>query len=37
LRTAVIRTLIETAPSPRASKATRQALTVALVTLGPPV
>jgi hypothetical protein len=31
LRTAVIRTLIETAPSPRASRATRQALTVALV------
>jgi hypothetical protein len=30
-RMAVIRTLIETAPSPRASRATRQALTVALV------
>jgi hypothetical protein len=31
LRTAVIRTLIETEPSPRASRATRQALTVPLV------
>src|ERR1039458_1013676 len=30
-RTAVMRTLIETDPSPRASRATRQALTVALV------
>src|ERR1035438_10243126 len=34
LRTAVIRTLIETEPSPRASSATRQALTVALVNPG---
>src|SRR5437879_3520171 len=34
LRTAVIRTLIETAPSPRASSATRQAATVALVKPG---
>ena len=34
LRTAVIRTLIETAPRPRASSATRQALTVALVNPG---
>jgi len=34
LRTAVIRTLIETAPSPRASSATRQALTVAFVKPG---
>ena len=34
LRTAVIRTLMETAPSPRASSATRQALTVALVKPG---
>jgi hypothetical protein len=33
-RTAVIRTLIETDPRPRASSATRQALTVALVTPG---
>jgi len=33
-RTAVIRTLIETAPRPRASSATRQALTVALVNPG---
>jgi hypothetical protein len=33
-RTAVIRTLMETAPSPRASSATRQALTVALVNPG---
>ena len=35
LRTAVIRTLMETDPSPRASSATRQALTVALVKPGP--
>ena len=34
LRTAVIRTLMETAPSPRASSATRQAVTVALVKPG---
>ena len=34
LRTAVIRTLIEIEPSPRASRATRQALTVALVKPG---
>ncbi len=34
LRTAVIRTLMETEPRPRASKATRQALTVALVKPG---
>ena len=34
LRTAVIRTLMETAPSPRASSATRQAATVALVKPG---
>lgn len=34
LRTAVIRTLVETAPSRRASKATRHALTVALVNPG---
>ncbi|MGA2149008.1 MAG: hypothetical protein ABSH49_29040 [Bryobacteraceae bacterium] len=33
-RTAVIRTFMETAPSPRASRATRQALTVALVKPG---
>jgi len=33
-RTAVIRTLMETEPSPRASRATRQALTVALVKPG---
>ena len=33
-RTAVIRTLIETEPSPRASRETRQALTVALVKPG---
>jgi hypothetical protein len=32
--TAVIRTLMETAPSPRASSATRQAATVALVNPG---
>ena len=34
LRTAVIRTLMETAPSPRASSATRQALTAAFVNPG---
>jgi hypothetical protein len=34
LRTAVIRTLIETEPGPRASKAPRQAFTVALVNPG---
>jgi hypothetical protein len=34
LRTAVMRTLIETAPRPRASSATRHALTVALVEPG---
>jgi hypothetical protein len=33
-RTAVIRTLMETVPSPRASSATRQAATVALVNPG---
>ena len=33
-RTAVIRTLMETEPSPRASRATRQALTVAFVKPG---
>ncbi len=33
-RTAVMRTLIETDPRPRASSATRQALTVALVKPG---
>jgi hypothetical protein len=33
-RTAVIRTLIETEPRPRASRATRQALTVAFVKPG---
>ena len=33
-RTAVIRTLMETAPNPRASRATRQAATVALVKPG---
>src|SRR5271157_3265846 len=34
LRTAVIRTLMETVPSPRASRATRQAATVAFVKPG---
>ena len=34
-RTAVIRTLMETAPSPRASNATRQAATVAFCEAGP--
>ena len=34
LRTAVIRTLMETAPSPRAYSATRQAATVAFVNPG---
>ena len=34
LRTAVIRTLMETVPSPRASRATRQAHTVAFVNPG---
>jgi hypothetical protein len=33
-RTAVIRTLMETAPSPRVSSATRQAATLALVKPG---
>jgi hypothetical protein len=34
LRTAVIRTLMDTAPTPRASSATRQAATVSLVNPG---